>query len=104
MSFPIGRDRSVPVLGSTGSLYLPSRGIVEESEAASAEEGSHDVLFLEENLCMEDVKQHNTHRERERGTKSITLLLTKGNNYKLTTTLQKVTKSLYIVTHLGQLT
>ena len=24
LSFPIGRDRSVPVLGSTGSLYLPS--------------------------------------------------------------------------------
>ena len=34
-------------------------------EAASAEERSHDVLFCR-NLRMGDVKQHNTHRERER--------------------------------------
>ena len=54
-----------------------------ESESACAEEGSHNVLFLEEILRMGDVKQHNIHayRERERHThthKELYLLLTKG--------------------------
>ena len=48
---------------------------------------------------MGDMEQ-DTHRERERkrGTNSISLLATATNQ-----PLQKVTKSLYVVTHLGQL-
>ena len=65
---------------------------------------SHNNLFLRKNLRMGDMKQY-THRERgrERGTKNISFyqmqqLQCKSNNNPL-----KVTKSLYIVTHLGQL-
>ena len=49
---------------------------------------------------MGDMEQ-DTHRERERGTNSISLLatVTTMNNQPS----QKVIKSLYIVTHLGQL-
>ena len=55
---------------------------VGEWEAACAEEGSHNVLFCRRNLRWGDVKQHNTHREREREAQTIISLLTKGNNYK----------------------
>ena len=53
------------------------------------------------NLHMGDDKQ-NTHRERERGTKNISI---KNATVTITTNqpLQKVTKSLYIVTDLRQL-
>ena len=77
-----------------------------ESEAASAEEGSHDVLMLG-NLRVEDRKQHNTHRERERERhreyNSIIKRYATVTNEQQQQPLQKVTKSLYIVTHLGQL-
>ena len=53
---------------------------------------------------MGDMKERNTHRERERGTKRYISIIKNAtvtimNNQPL----QKVTKSLYIVTHLGQL-
>ena len=50
---------------------------------------SYNNLFKGKNLRMGDVKQHNTHRERERGTKSITLLTKVCNSYKWTTTFTK---------------
>ena len=72
-------------------------------EAACAEEITQQSV-LWKNLRMGDMKERNTHteRERERGTKSITLLtimqqLQNDNNNV------KVTKSHYILTHLGQL-
>ena len=53
---------------------------------------------------MEDRKLHNTHRERERCTKRYISI---NKRYATVTNeqqpLQKVTKSLYIVTHLGTL-
>ena len=53
------------------------------------------------NLRIGDARQ-NTHRERERGTKTV-FLIKSATVTKTTNTLQKVTKSLYIVTNLGQL-
>ena len=64
---------------------------------------SYNNLSCWKNLRMEDMKQRNTQRERERGTKryiSINKNATVTNEQQ---PLQKVTKSLYIVTHLGQL-
>ena len=66
---------------------------------------SHNNLFGRKNLRIGDMKRDNICTHRERGTKSITLLtrmqqLQIMNNQQ---PLQKVTKSLYIVTHLGQL-
>ena len=56
---------------------------------------------------MGDVKQHNTHRERERERhkeyNSINKYATVTNELQQQQPLQKATKSLYIVTHLGQL-
>ena len=76
----------------------------ESGEVASAEEITQ-CSVVWENLRMEDVKQRNTHREREReAQRGITLLskvcATVTNEQQ---PFQKVTKSLYIVTHLGQL-
>ena len=51
---------------------------------------------------MGDMKQ-NTHREKERGTKSISLLSRMQQLQCKSNPQLKVTKSLYIVTHLGQL-
>ena len=68
---------------------------------------SHNNLFWRKNLRMGDMKERNTHThtERERGTKNISI-----NNMAIVTTMNnqqqpllKVTRSLYIVTHLGQL-
>ena len=62
-------------------------------------------VFVEENLCMEDVKQHKCtriERERERH-KELYLYKQKATVTNEQQPLQKVTKSLYIVTHLGQL-
>ena len=62
---------------------------------------SYNQSMLRKNLCMEDSGQ-NTERERERGTKSVYIheraIVTNDNQ-----PLQKVTKSPYIVTDLGQL-
>ena len=75
--------------------------VLESREAASAEEGSHDVL-LWRRTCVWKIESNTIRTERERGTKSITLLskvcATVTNEQQ---PLQKVTKSLYIVTHLG---
>ena len=66
---------------------------------------SYNNLFWRKNLCVGDMKQRNTQRERERkrGTKRYNSI---NKNATVTTEqqpLQKVTKSLYIVTHLGKL-
>ena len=82
--------------------------MLEVQKAASAEEITQYGSVEKKNLRMRDMKQ-NTHRERERERererhKGISLLTRiqqlqcKSNNNQL-----KVTKSLYIVTHLGQL-
>ena len=68
--------------------------------------GHTTICFYEKNLRMEDMKlDTHTHRERETHTHTKRCLLLsrmqpiQNNNQPL----QKVTKSLYIVTHLGQL-
>ena len=72
-------------------------------KAASAEKITQSIC-LEEEPAYGRYETENAQRERERGTKSITLLtrmqqLQIMNNQPL----QKVSKTLYIVTHLGQL-
>ena len=66
-------------------------------KAACAGEITQQSVLLK-NLRMGDMKERNTHRERERETQEC-------NSYKIMDNqpLLKVTKSHYIVTHLGQL-
>ena len=74
-------------------------------EAACAEEIIQQSV-LWKNLRMGDMKQRNTQRERERGREAqrgITLLTIMQQLQNEQQPFQKVTKSLYIVTHLGQL-
>ena len=67
---------------------------------------SHNNLFRRKNLRIGDVKQ-DTHieREREREAQRVYLLLTRMQQLQewQQKPLQKVTRSLYIMTHLGQL-
>ena len=55
------------------------RDVLESGEAASSEERSHEVLFCR-NQRMGEVKQHNTHRERERVAQRGITLLSNGPN------------------------
>ena len=71
---------------------------------------SHNNLFLRKNLRIGDMKQNTQReRERERGTKNVYIhkqaTITNDNQQQQhqQQPLQNVTKSLYIVTHLGQL-
>ena len=57
------------------------RDVLESGEAASSEERSHEVLFCR-NLRMGDVKQHNTHRERERHKEYNSIIKSMCNSYK----------------------
>ena len=64
---------------------------------------SHNILFGRKNLRMGDMKQDKIRTEREREAQrgiSINKSATVTNEQQ---PLEKVTKSLYIVTHLGQL-
>ena len=73
-------------------------------EAASAEEITP-IICLEERTCVWEIwNKIRIVREREREAQRVYLLLSKCNSYNNEQQpLQKVTKSLYIVTHLGQL-
>ena len=92
-------DHSQPCHG-IALLAVPSLGSAEVSVlamlncwmlgATCAEEGSHNVLLLEETCACEIWSNTiHTHRERERGTKSYILINQRGNSYKWTTTLEK---------------
>ena len=64
---------------------------------------SHNNLFRRKNLRMGDMKQK-THREREREAQRISIFINRQQLQQMNNQpLQKVTKSHYIVTHLGQL-
>ena len=92
-------------LSTQGIHKEPKIGLLGVGKAACAEEITQQSV-LWKNLRMGDVKQRNTHRERERereAQRGISLLTKYATATNEQQPLQKVTKSLYIVTHLGQL-
>ena len=73
------------------------------TKATSAEEITQYESVVRKSLCIGDMKK-NTHREREREShKEVSPFIKNGTVTNNNQPLQKVTKSLYIVTHLGQL-
>ena len=77
--------------------------MLESGEATCAEEGSLDVLLLEKPAYGRCEAKQYAQRERERGTKRYNSINKEATVTNEQQPLQKVTKSLYIVTHLGQL-
>ena len=83
----------------TSNALMP----IVEDEAVNAED--HTTICGEEEPAYRRSKAEYAHKERERGTKNISIhknaIVTSNNNNS--NNLLEVTKSLYIVTHLGQL-
>ena len=83
----------------TSNALIPIFG----DEAVNAED--HTTICGEEEPAYRRSKAEYAQKERERGTKNISIhkiATVTSNNNNSNQPLQKVTKSLYIVTHLGQ--